>query len=115
MNARFAKAEVGNNVGAHAFGGGGGERHERRVGEDIAQGGNLAVFGAEIVAPFANAVGFVDGDESGIPFFKVVEKAGEHEAFGRDVEQFERIVVQAAQAFFGFVSGQRGIEAGREN
>jgi hypothetical protein len=60
-------------------------------------------------------VGFVDGDESGIPLFKVVEKTGEHEAFGRDVEQFERIVVQAAQAFFGFVGGERRIEAGREN
>src|ERR1051325_9159391 len=102
MNAGVAQAEVRNDVGADTFGGGGGERHEGSFGKEIAQGGKLAIFGAEIVAPFADAMRFVDGDKGGIPFFEIVEEARKHEAFGGDVEELERIVVEAAEAFFRF-------------
>ena len=115
VNAGIVEAQVRNDIGANAFSGGGGERHERSFWEKVAQCGKLAIFGTEIVAPFTDAMGFVDGDEGGLPFFEIVEEAGEHEAFGRDVEEFERIVVQAAKAFFGFVGGEGGIEAGRED
>ncbi len=49
-------------VRAHPIRGCRGERHERRFGKMIAQFRQPAVFGAEIVAPFAHAVRFIDGD-----------------------------------------------------
>ena len=59
-------------VFAHAAGRRGGERHERHVGKMFSQFGNLAVFGTEIVAPFADAMRLVNGDELHVPFLQVV-------------------------------------------
>ena len=46
---------------AHAFGGGGGYGEADGIGKTAAQLDKLAVFGAEVVAPFGDAVRFVDG------------------------------------------------------
>ena len=56
-------------LGTNAFGGGGGERHERDFWKNAAQGIDLAIFGAEIMAPFADAMGFVDGEQIDVPAF----------------------------------------------
>ena len=59
---RRAQSEKADDVVAHALGGRGGERHHRDAGKAFAQRGELAVLGAEVVSPFADAVRLVDGD-----------------------------------------------------
>ena len=43
--------------------GGGGERHPRHGGEPLGERRQRQIFGAEIVAPLADAVGLVDGEQ----------------------------------------------------
>ena len=51
----------------HPLGGGRRQRHHRHVREMLPQFFQLAIFGAEIVAPFADAMGFVDRDLGDVP------------------------------------------------
>ena len=90
--------ELLGDVLAHALGGGGRERHERDLREAVAELGNLAILGSEVVAPLADAVGLVDGEEVHAPALQVGEHPGKHQPLGRGVEQAELAVVQAAQA-----------------
>jgi hypothetical protein len=112
---RLAQFQMRNNVLAHATGRGGGERHEWDVGKMFSQVGELAVFGTEIVAPFADAMRLVNRDEFDVPALQVGQKSRKHEAFGRDVEQAEFAVVQTAQTFSGFVRVERGIQKRRRD
>ena len=66
---RIVELQVLDDVGADTAGGGGGERHHGDAGESRAECGELAIFWAEIVAPFGDAVGLVDGDAGDIPRF----------------------------------------------
>ena len=43
-----------------------GQRDARHAGEELDQVDQLAIFGAEIVAPLAHAMGLVDGEERDI-------------------------------------------------
>ena len=104
---RLVQLQMVDDVLAHAAGGGGGERHERDGRKMFSQFRNLAVFGAEIVAPFADAMRLVNGDEFYIPASQVIEKTGKHQPLGRDVEQAEFAVVQTVQAFPRFVGIER--------
>ena len=67
----------------------------------------MAILRAEVMAPFADAVRLVDGEQVDVPGLEIFQKAGEHEAFGRDVEQAEFAIVQAAKAWAGFALGER--------
>ena len=60
VNRRVAQRQPFDDVGADAIGRGRREREERHVGEPLAQLGDAAVVGTEVVAPFADAVRFVD-------------------------------------------------------
>jgi hypothetical protein len=60
---RVAELKLLQNIVPHALGGAGGEGGDRLVGKVLAQRAQLAVLGAEFVAPFGDAVGFVDGEE----------------------------------------------------
>ena len=53
-------AELIEDVGARRDVGGGGQRDPRRAGQQVAQRAQLAVFGAEVVAPLADAMRLVD-------------------------------------------------------
>ena len=55
------KGQRGLDILAHPFGGGGGEGQADSLGEALAYLNNLAVFGPEVVAPFGDAVRFVNG------------------------------------------------------
>ena len=48
-----------------------------------------AVVGAEVVAPNADAVGLVDGDEGGLAAGEHLGKAGDAHPLGRDEEEVE--------------------------
>ena len=58
------QGEVGEDIGAHLGCGGCGDGHDGHGGacEVLLEPDEFFVGGAEVVAPFAYAVGFVDGD-----------------------------------------------------
>src|SRR4051794_5098525 len=55
-----AKPELLGDVAPHAFGGGGGERVQRRLRKELAQLAELAVFRTKIVTPLADAMRLID-------------------------------------------------------
>ena len=112
---RLAQFQMRDDVLAHAPGRGGGERHERDVGKMFSQFGNLAVFRTEIVAPFADAMRLVNGDEFHVPALQIGQKSGKHQPLRRDVEQTEFAIVQAAQAFAAFARRERRIQKRRRD
>ncbi len=83
--------ELRGDVAADGFGRGGGEGVDGRVGEHLLQVGELAVLGAEVVAPGADAVGFVDGEglDAGIAEHGVERLAAADQAFRRKVKQVQ--------------------------
>ena len=95
---RLAQFQMRDDVLAHAAGGGGGKRHEWHFREKFPQIGNLAVFRTKIVAPFADAMRLVHGDEADVPALQIFEKTGQHQPLRRGVEQAIFAVVQTAQA-----------------
>ena len=112
---RLLQLEVRDDVRADAVGRRGRERHEGDARQQGAQRGELAVFGAEIVAPFADAVRLVHRDQLHVPPRQVLEKAGEHQALRGHVEQPVLARVQPAQPFPRFVGRERRIqERGRD-
>jgi hypothetical protein len=91
--------------------GGGGEGDDGRgaqCGQVVAEG---AVVGAEVMAPGADAVGFVDGDEGGLAAGEHLGKAGDAEAFGGDEEELEGAVEIVAAGLAGVVAGEAGVDA----
>ena len=85
----IAELELGDDVLLHGGRGGGGEGEDGRGakgGEVLAEG---AVVGAEVVAPDADAVGLVDGDEGGLAAGEHLGKAGDAHPLGRDEEEVE--------------------------
>ena len=63
MFVRIAQTELLDDVMADALGGAGGKGGDRAVGEKFAEAAELAIFGAEVVAPLGDAMGFVNGEE----------------------------------------------------
>ena len=104
------KAEVFDDIDADAFGGGGGEGHEGHLGEDLAEFSELAIFGAEIVTPFGNAVGFIDSELGDIPLAEEFESAIEEEAFWGGVEESIFASEKSAVAAFGLGGGEGRID-----
>jgi len=57
------------------------------IGEECAEFAELAVFGAEVVAPLGDAVGFIDGEEGERDLAEPVGGAVHDGAFGGDVHE----------------------------
>lgn len=83
---RVAKAEVGGDVVSHGRRGAGGERQRRAV-ESSRDGGDAPVGWPEVVAPLADAMRLVDGDETHANSGKEVPKRVQLEPLGRDEEE----------------------------
>ena len=77
--------------------------------EILAEG---AVVGAEVVAPGADAVGFVDGDEGGFALGEHLGEAGDAHALGGDEEEVEGAVEVVAAGLAGVFAGEAGVDAG---
>ena len=108
----LGEAELAGDVVADSLGGGGGVGVDADGGKYVLERFEHAIFGAEIVPPVADAVGFVDGEEREGRFAEELERALGHELFGRQVE-----LLQAAGAyFFGdaalVVNVNRAVDAG---
>ena len=108
--ARLAQMQLLDNVLAHPGGGGGGQGHHRHAGKERAQLGKLPVFGPEIVAPFADAMGLVHGDQIDVPTLEILQETGQHQPFRRDVKKAVFALMKAAQPGARLAGGEGGIE-----
>ena len=110
-SAGFCKLKLGDDVlldGGRRGGGEGDDGRGAEGGEVFAEG---AVVGAEVVAPGADAVGFVDGDEGGLAAGEHLGEAGDAQALGRDEEEVESAVEVVAAGLAGVVAGEAGVDA----
>ena len=74
-----------------------GDGHARHAGEAVGELAKRAIVRPEVVAPLADAVRFVDGDERDRALFEEIEKALREQTFGRDVEQIESAFARGVQ------------------
>ena len=115
---RFAQPQLGEDVPAHALGGGRGEGVEGDAGKFVAQPAELPVFRTKVVPPLADAVGFVDRDELQVG---LLEQAPQHrpavadEPLGRDVEQAAASVPHARDDLVALVRQQRAVQERRRD
>ena len=102
---RVTQPENLHDVLTNTFRGGGGEGHQGQMGKEGAKLRKLAVLWAEVVAPVADAMGFVNGNEDGVPCPYVAQEAREHEPLWRNVEEAVLAIVEVSQAGAGLVRG----------
>ena len=88
VTTRLAQFQQTDDIGAHALRCRGRQRHHRRLRKQIAHRGKLAVFRPKIMAPFADAMGLVNGEQIDVPLLQIGQKPG---------EQSEPAVVQPAE------------------
>ena len=129
VDGRVGEPEPHAHVVARLGVGGGGAGHDGHAGEQAAQLPELDVLGAEVVAPLADAVRLVDGEQgdagrAGVlrrvrrQAVQALEEAVGHERLGGDVQQVELAGVQGAQHAARLVRLERrvvggGADAGR--
>jgi hypothetical protein len=90
---------------------GGGEGDDGRGSKRRKMFAQRPVIGAEVVAPGADAMGLVDGDERGLAAGEHLWEAGNAEAFGCDEEEVERAVEVIAAGLASFVAAEAGVNA----
>ncbi len=82
--------QFADDLGARAFIGGGGERDARHAREALGEDAELAILGAEVVAPLRDAVRLVDREQRDIDRRQQLQQARLHDPLRRDVEEIER-------------------------
>ena len=95
---RVVQAKLRRDVAPDARRRGGGVRVQADAGKQLAQPPELAVLGPEVVAPLADAVRFVDGDEADADRRQQRQKlvgAFADQPLGRDVEQLVASLTQS--------------------
>lgn len=107
----FSDFKVAANIFRNLRGGGGGEAEDARDFEFFGEAGELEIIGSEVVAPFGDAMGFVDGEEGEFHLFEAGPEFLVGEAFGGDVEEFEVVVFEALVEVDDFVFGEGGVES----
>ena len=91
---RVPHRQRGKYIVARARVGGGGERHPRYAGETLGQPGERAVFGAELVAPLADAMRLVDGDQGDVEPGQPLLRARAAQPLGRDIQKVKPAGIQ---------------------
>lgn len=119
VDAWVSHLELIADVGADAGCGGGGVRMQRNAGEDLVELGDSAVFRSEVVAPLADAVGFVDGDighASGRIALGEADDPGEEalgeKAFRGDEQEGDFAGFNALTNLGGVGGGDAGMQSG---
>src|SRR5579863_494296 len=87
MSKGIAKTKLLDDVVADDLRGAGGEGGDGLIGEKFAKAAELAVVRAKVVAPFGDAVGFVNREEGDGDALEPFGGAIEDDAFGRKVEK----------------------------
>lgn len=93
----------------------GGEADRLDVAERFGGATDLAIFRTEIMAPFRNAMGFVDGEASRPGAAQIGDQPVHHQALGRDIEQPQRAVSHRAAGFVILFRAVHGVERRRRN
>ena len=104
------KPQAGFDICPNTRGGGGGQRQAGGLREALAHLGQLAVLGAEVVAPLGDAVGFVDGQQVDFHAGKQIEQARGQECLGGHVKQAHRAIPHPGHVLLVFVRLERTIE-----
>jgi len=89
------------------------QRHARHAGEAFPQHGELEIFRPEVVAPLADAMGLVDGEEADPDACEQSEKSVADKTLGRHIEEIEIALRQRDADVPGFLRRQRGVERRR--
>ncbi len=105
----LAQAQLRADVLARAGVGGGGDRQPGHAGKDLRQAAEVAVLGPEVVAPLADAMGLVDGDEAKRRGAQPLEGPGLQEPLGREVDQVEPAGRQAPPGGVAVLGAEPGI------
>ena len=90
-------------------------RKTRDVGEEVGEATQHPVFRPEVVAPLADAVGFVDGDQGQWRSREPLQHPGLHQPLGRRVEDVELAGFDAPPGLGLFFRVDVGIEPGRRH
>ena len=107
----FLHAEVFDDVLLNLGSGRGGEGKDGYLGIDGVDGSaQTAVFGAEVVAPFRDAVGLVDGEEGDGQMLQKLDGFFLGESLGSDVKQFGTALHQVVFYFASLDLGERRVE-----
>ena len=107
---RSLEAEPLDDVGAGDGIGGGGERNARHAGKQLGDAGEIAIFRAEVVAPLADAMRLVDGEQGDPRVRQHLAEARRRQPFGSDIEQVELAARQRAPDGSGVFGAQRRIQ-----
>ncbi len=102
-------------VGTRARIGGRGQRHARHAGEAVRQTRQLAIFGAELVAPLRHAMRLVDREQRQRQARQPLHRAVAQQPLGRDIQQIELLLDQVARDAARLGGIQVGVQrAGRD-
>src|SRR6185503_1462182 len=115
---RIPQRQLGADVPPHARGRRRSERVQADAGQQLPETTELAIFGPEVVAPLADAVGFVHRHEADIAGRQPPDEALaalSHEPFRRDVQQAVPAVAEAGIDAALFVRGERTVEERRRH
>ena len=110
---RVHQPQLANDVVADLGGCGGGERMHRHAWKMFAQTGQLPVLGPEVMAPIADAVGFVDGDRTNSHGPHYFEPARIHHPLGRAEQQRPAAIANAIKDFVVGLVGQPRVHGRR--
>ena len=94
---RLLHPQRAQDVVARARIGGRGQRHARHAGEVVGQTCQLAIFGAELVAPLRHAVRLVDREQRERQARQPLHRAVAQQPLRRDVQQIELLLDQVAR------------------
>ncbi len=109
MDGRLGEVELRENVVARTGVGRGGHCEARHTGEQILQTPERAIVRAEIMAPLADTVGLVHGNQRDLHLGKPLGQPRAH-AFGRDIEQIHLAARGRLQRFGAGIEIHRGIQ-----
>ena len=112
---RFAQAELGDDVLAHALGGRGGQRDKGHMRQAAPQVAEVAIFRAEIVPPFGDAMRFIHGDEADLEWLQKISEPRQRQSFRGDVQNFEHALLREGLNPAHFGVGQGAVDERRFN
>ena len=102
----LGNAELRQDVGSRPRVGGCGQREPRHVGIVVEQRAELAIIGPEIVAPFADAMRFVDGDQRQVHAADQTAEGFARRTLRRDVQQVQFAGLEPLDGLFAVGIGR---------
>ena len=111
MERRVSQVELIGDVPLDPFGRGGGVTVHANVGEGRLEDFELTVLRTEVVAPGADAVGFVDGEKRHIRFTQRINESSD-QTLGRQIEKLQLLRAHLFEDVLPFGGREHAVEAG---